>query len=152
MLIRFMDPLAYGNYPSSMRTIVGNRLPRFTKQEAEIIKGSFDFIGVNYYTTWYSQGVPPTNSLVNTSYSTDTQTNQSGKPIGPIGGSDWLFIYPPGIRNLLLYIKDKYNNPLMYIMENGVDDTNEKNLPLKDALEDNVRVLYCYDDLRYVHI
>ena len=76
-----MDPLAYGNYPSSMRMIVGNRLPRFTKQESEMIKGAFDFIGLNYYTTWYSQSVPPTNSLVNTSYTTDSQTNQSGMHI-----------------------------------------------------------------------
>ncbi|XP_039117930.1 LOW QUALITY PROTEIN: beta-glucosidase 13-like [Dioscorea cayenensis subsp. rotundata] len=152
----FMNPLSYGNYPSSMRMIVGNRLPRFTKKESEMIKGSFDFIGVNYYTTWYSQSVPPTNTLVNTSFSTDTQTNQSvtgvrlGKPIGPTAGSDWLFIYPPGIRNLLLYIKDKYNNPLIYIMENGVDDNYQKNLPLKDVLEDNVRVIFYYDHLRYV--
>lgn len=30
-----------------------------------------------------------------------------------------LFIYPPGIRELLLYTKRKYNNPAIYVMENG---------------------------------
>ncbi|KAJ0987084.1 hypothetical protein J5N97_005440 [Dioscorea zingiberensis] len=152
-----MDPLAFGNYPSTMRMIVGNRLPSFTKQESEMIKGAFDFIGINYYTTWYSQSVPPTNSLVNTSYTTDPQINQSvtgvrlGKPIGPTAASGWLFIYPPGIRNLMLYIKNKYNNPPIYITENGVDDNNDdKTLPVKDALHDNVRVLYFYDHLRYL--
>ncbi|XP_039118811.1 beta-glucosidase 13-like [Dioscorea cayenensis subsp. rotundata] len=152
----FMDPLAYGNYPSSMRMTVGNRLPRFTKEEVEIVKGSYDFIGLNYYTTWYSQSVPPINSLVNTSYSSDYQTNQSvtgvrlGKPLGPTVTSGWLFIYPPGIKKSLLYIKDKYNNPLIYITENGVDDNNIKDLPLKDALEDNVRVSFYYGHLRYL--
>ena len=34
-------------------------------------------------------------------------------------GSDWLYIYPRGIRELLLYIKRKYNNPLIFITENG---------------------------------
>nr|KYP68251.1 Non-cyanogenic beta-glucosidase [Cajanus cajan] len=33
--------------------------------------------------------------------------------------SEWLYVYPKGIRNLLLYTKEKYNNPLIYITENG---------------------------------
>ena len=33
--------------------------------------------------------------------------------------SDWLYVYPRGIRDLLLYTKEKYNNPLIYITENG---------------------------------
>ena len=33
--------------------------------------------------------------------------------------SEWLYIYPKGIRELLLYIKTQYNNPLIYITENG---------------------------------
>lgn len=35
------------------------------------------------------------------------------------GGSEWLFVYPKGIHNLLTYIKDKYNNPIIHITENG---------------------------------
>jgi len=33
--------------------------------------------------------------------------------------SFWMSIYPKGICELLLYIKTKYNNPLIYITENG---------------------------------
>jgi len=33
--------------------------------------------------------------------------------------SDWLYVYPRGFRDLLLYTKEKYNNPLIYITENG---------------------------------
>ena len=33
--------------------------------------------------------------------------------------SSWLFVYPRGFRDLLLYIKKKYHNPLIYITENG---------------------------------
>ncbi|CAN1828899.1 Beta-glucosidase 24 [Linum perenne] len=50
---RFMDPITRGDYPESMKQYVGKRLPRFTKQESELMKGSFDFIGVNYYTGRY---------------------------------------------------------------------------------------------------
>jgi beta-glucosidase/6-phospho-beta-glucosidase/beta-galactosidase len=37
------------------------------------------------------------------------------------GGSSWLYIYPQGFRDLLLYIKKYYGNPTIYITENGTD-------------------------------
>ena len=37
------------------------------------------------------------------------------------GGSSWLYIYPQGFRDLLLYIKKYYGNPPIYITENGTD-------------------------------
>lgn len=33
--------------------------------------------------------------------------------------SPWLYIYPPGFRELLLYVKKNYGNPIVYITENG---------------------------------
>jgi len=47
---RFMHPLMYGDYPEIMKTNVGTRLPAFTKDQLELVKGSFDFVGINYYT------------------------------------------------------------------------------------------------------
>ncbi|KAK7836844.1 putative polyamine transporter [Quercus suber] len=44
-----------GDYPSSMRSRVGNRLPEFSKSEAALLKGSLDFVGINYYTTFYAR-------------------------------------------------------------------------------------------------
>jgi len=37
--------------------------------------------------------------------------------------SAWLSIYPKGIHDLLIYTKTKYNNPLIYITENGNTNT-----------------------------
>ncbi|MBA0782977.1 hypothetical protein Gotri_000779, partial [Gossypium trilobum] len=48
----FLDPLMFGDYPSSMITRVGSRLPRFTKAESALLKGSLDFVGINHYTTF----------------------------------------------------------------------------------------------------
>lgn len=60
---RYLDPIFFGDYPSSVKRIVGSRLPRFTREESECIKGSFDFIGMNHYVTLYvmdnSTWVPP---------------------------------------------------------------------------------------------
>ena len=42
-------------------------------------------------------------------------------------GSEWLLIVPWGLRRLLNFIKERYNNPIIYITENGVSDrTNAK--------------------------
>jgi beta-glucosidase len=71
-----MDPLTKGDYPLSMKTLVGNRLPKFTKEQAKAVKGSFDFIGLNYYSARYAQNKCNSNS--NKSYSTDSQTDQKG--------------------------------------------------------------------------
>lgn len=35
--------------------------------------------------------------------------------------SPWLYIYPQGLRELLLYIKEHYGNPAIYITENGAE-------------------------------
>ncbi|CAM0904207.1 unnamed protein product [Alopecurus aequalis] len=154
----FLDPLARGDYPQSMRGLVGNRLPRFSKEQSELLKGAFDFIGLNYYTSNYAGNLPPPNGLKN-SYSTDARANltsvRNGVPIGPRAGSPWLYIYPLletdpytcWFRELVLYIKDNYSNPTIYITENGVDEANNKSLPLQEALKDYARIEYHHKHL-----
>ncbi|RZC83661.1 hypothetical protein C5167_046447 [Papaver somniferum] len=142
----FMDPLTFGRYPLSMQSLVGDRLPKFTKDESEMVKGSFDFIGLNYYTGYYAQHVMNANNDINPSYTTDAQANQTsernGVPIGPKSGSAWLHMYPQGLRSLLRYTKRKYKNPIIYITENGISEKNDPSLSLKDALKDDLRISY----------
>jgi beta-glucosidase len=61
-----------------MRKLVGNRLPQFTKEQSELVKGSFDFIGMNYYTANYAANLPPSDDLKK-SYNTDAQANLTGE-------------------------------------------------------------------------
>ncbi|XP_059429779.1 beta-glucosidase 12-like [Corylus avellana] len=146
-----MDPLTNGDYPRSMQSLVGNRLPKFSKEQSNILNGSFDFIGLNYYTTSYAANAPQPNA-VNASHTTDMCVNRSnernGIPIGPKAASDWLYVYPRGIHNILLYTKRKYNNPLIYVTENGIDDAS---LSLEEAFVDKHRIDYFYHHLKYVN-
>ncbi|XP_037495946.1 beta-glucosidase 12 [Jatropha curcas] len=64
----FMDPVTYGDYPHTLRSLVGNRLPKFTEKQSEMLKGSIDFLGLNYYTANYAAYVPFSNAI-NASYS-----------------------------------------------------------------------------------
>ncbi|CDP19045.1 unnamed protein product [Coffea canephora] len=154
MCYRFMNPLVYGDYPASMRILVRDRLPKFTPKQSKELIGSYDFLGLNYYTASYAAHVTTPPNKVNLSYSTDPQVNvtasRNGKLIGAQAASSWLHIYPKGIWDLLLYVKTKYKDPIIYITENGVDDVNNPTLPLKQALQDSFRIRYYYQHLQYV--
>ncbi|KAG5253042.1 beta-glucosidase [Salix suchowensis] len=135
MLGWYMDPVTKGDYPQNMHDYVGERLPKFSEEESKMLRGSYDFIGVNYYTTYYAQNVEDAN------YKTiglmeDARVTWPGERNGiPIG--------PQGIRHLLNYIKDAYQNPTIYITENGLDDVNSSSL--EEALNDHVREQYYKD-------
>ncbi|PRQ35255.1 putative beta-glucosidase [Rosa chinensis] len=150
----YMDPLTNGDYPKSMRSLVGDRLPKFKKEQSKLLKGSFDFIGLNYYTSSYVSDTPQLVKVANASYMTDSLATMSplrnGIPIGPKAASEGLYIYPRGIRDILLYTKRKYNNPLIYITENGVDEFNDHKLTLEKALADNQRIDYHFRHLYYL--
>ncbi|KAK2637128.1 hypothetical protein Ddye_031920 [Dipteronia dyeriana] len=146
-------PITYGNYPKIMRSVVGNRLPKFTKYESEMVKGSIDFLGVNYYTAFYADDLT-SYSTVNLSYTTDNHVNitseKNGIPIGQPTGSSWLYIYPNGLREMLLYIKRKYNPPSIYITENGLGDVNSTSWPINKAVNDSLRIKYHSLHLSYL--
>jgi beta-glucosidase len=42
----FADPIYFGDYPECMKKQLGSRLPKFTAEEIEMIKGSNDFYGM----------------------------------------------------------------------------------------------------------
>ncbi|KAK8590190.1 hypothetical protein V6N12_024571 [Hibiscus sabdariffa] len=58
------------------------------------------------------------------------------------GASEWLYIVPWGLRKVLNYIARTYNNPPIYITENGMDEEDDNSLPLNEILDDKLRVRY----------
>ncbi|XP_065867113.1 beta-glucosidase 12-like [Euphorbia lathyris] len=78
MLGWYLHPLTYGEYPKSLRTLVGKRLPKFTKEESERVKGSIDFLGVNYYTSNYAANMN-TSTTANLTYTTDSRATLSNE-------------------------------------------------------------------------
>jgi beta-glucosidase len=34
-------------------------------------------------------------------------------------GNPWIYMYPDGLKDLLMIMKNKYGNPPIYITENG---------------------------------
>ena len=87
-------------------------MPTFSPEEAAMVKGSFDYIGLNHYTTSYikTADIPATN------WSSDigaimTKYNSEGHYIGPLAQSSWLNVYPEGVRGVLNWVDKRYNHP-----------------------------------------
>jgi len=139
----FVDPLINGHYPQIMQDLVRERLPKFTPDQAKMIKGSADYIGINQYTASYMKGQKLLQQTP-TSYSADWQVTyayaHNGKPIGPKANSDWLYIAPFGMYGCVNYIKQKYGNPAVFITENGMDQPG--NLTRDQYLRDTTRVRF----------
>ncbi|KAA8520281.1 hypothetical protein F0562_014537 [Nyssa sinensis] len=142
----FMQPIYNGSYPAVMREYIGDRLPKFNITESAMLNGSYDFVGLNYYTAGYAMDVECSKGPKN--YYTDPCVNvtkqRNGTDIGPKSCSGWLYVYPRGIRELLLFTKNKYNNPEIYITENGFSTCNHRDI------NDPRRTAYHYHHLKYI--
>lgn len=45
----FADPIYLGQYPPSLKKMLGDRLPDFTPEEQQLVKGSSDVSPYHYY-------------------------------------------------------------------------------------------------------
>ncbi|NWR48103.1 LPH hydrolase, partial [Regulus satrapa] len=97
-----------------------SRLPEFTESEKQRIKGTYDYFGLNHYTTVLTYNLNYPKGVM--SYDSDrgvaTVTDRSW--LG--SGSLWLKVTPFGFRKILRWIKEEYNNPPIYVTENGVSE------------------------------
>ncbi|KAL8136426.1 hypothetical protein V2J09_002427 [Rumex salicifolius] len=120
----FVEPVTFGDYPKTMRSIVGKL------------------------------NDPDSSNPLQLSYTTDWQTSltpeKDGKLIGDATALDWLYVYPKGIMDLMLHIKKKYNNPAVMITENGMAELSNSTLPIEEALKDRVRMNYHSRHIAYL--
>ncbi|CAN0923916.1 Beta-glucosidase 24 [Linum grandiflorum] len=139
----YMDPITYGYYPRTMVELLGSRLPKFTKKESYLLTKSYDFLGLNYYTAYYVRNNDNFDQ-VHLRYATDhhgiTTPDRDGQYIGQHLGSYWQYMYPEGLRVLLEYTKEKYEDPVIYITETGLSRKENVTKTLEEALQDQIRI------------
>jgi beta-glucosidase len=112
----FTDPLYLGDYPASMRALIGSRLPAFTAEEKTLLKGSVDFFGLNHYGTGWVTNSPDAAGFQEYYGIVD----EVGPPYTfPKAQSAWLYGAGWGLRKLLNWIATRYGNPDIYITEGG---------------------------------
>jgi len=107
-----------------------------------MVKGSYDFIGLNHYTSGFikDDSAGKGGNWFADSRTSGTKIGIDGKPIGPMAQSDWLYVYPEGMRGILNWIDKRYNHPIIYVFENGVSVPGENQMKIADAVHDKFRV------------
>eukprot|EP00026_Physarum_polycephalum_P007339 Phypoly_transcript_07398.p1 GENE.Phypoly_transcript_07398~~Phypoly_transcript_07398.p1 ORF type:complete len:486 (+),score=52.59 Phypoly_transcript_07398:99-1556(+) len=140
----YADPIFFGDYPQVMKDLVGDRLPQFTDAQKDLLKGSWDYFGLNHYTSGYNSNNPVQNPADGWSgdQMVTTSPYRNGTLIGPQAASNWLYVVPWGINSMLHWVSDRYGNPPIIITENGCDVPNETSIPLPQVLNDQFRIDY----------
>ncbi|KAL3526310.1 hypothetical protein ACH5RR_010966 [Cinchona calisaya] len=150
-----LEPLVYGDYPFIMKALVRDVLPTFTDAQKELVKGSHDFIGVNYYTSRYATDIPIVPGETYKSYDqyqhVQENTENNGKPIGVQSpGNTAIYVYPQGLGDVLEYINREYGQPKIYITENGYPEKRDDSIPVETALKDDARIQHITAHLQSV--
>ncbi|PIA61391.1 hypothetical protein AQUCO_00300732v1 [Aquilegia coerulea] len=113
----FINPLVFGDYPKTLKKHAGSKIPTFTPQQSELVKGSFDFLGLNHYQT--VQITDDSNSLK--LEERDAYKDMGVKRINSWNGGsyDEIQLDPLGLELVLEHLKQVYHNPPIFIHENG---------------------------------
>lgn len=120
-----------------------SRLPRMDAATKALVRGSADFFGLNYYTSRILE-VVKSNPSPNEppAWFKDAQSVIRVDSSWKRAKSEWLYSVPSGLRSLLKWIKDEYENPPVFICENGWSDEGE--------MDDDDRIDYFKEHLRAV--
>ena len=134
---QYLDPLLLGSYPAEMAEIFGPAWPRFAAADLERIRRPIDFLGVNYYTRSVvcadPQAWPTGAAAVPQPQATYTETGWE--------------VYPDGLAETLLWVKERYGALPLYVTENGAAFADPPHAAA-DGVDDPARVAYLRDHLR----
>jgi beta-glucosidase len=137
---QYLDPVILGTYPDELKESFGEAWPQWPESDMKKIREPIDFIGLNYYTrnvvrhdpnAWLLKAGP-----VRQKQSTYTDVGWE--------------VFPQGLKDTLVWMKKRYNNPPIYITENGAAFFDPPNVE-GDVLEDPLRLDYYRKHITAVH-
>jgi beta-glucosidase len=104
--------------------------------------GTFDFIGLNYYTRFYVR-FPPKKGIV----------EREWEPGAVLSDGNYGEVYPHGLYELMAHVTNRYGKPV-YITENGAPDAADRIRP--GFILDHLRqvwhaISFCYPIMGYYH-
>ncbi len=130
----YLDPILKGEYPSIIKQM--NFQP--SQDDMQLINQPQDFLGINYYSrhvisSKLKKNVFDCDKIIDQSFCT---------------AFNWK-IYPNGMYETLARMKKEYNNPEIYISENGAafDDIVQK----QGIIQDDDRIIYLRDHIAAVY-
>lgn len=138
----WFETMLKGTYPSIITDIpyVNEKMPANFAQELADAFEPMDFIGVNYYHPGLIE------------YTTEGEYGEYG--FRRIIGQEWPMdafdfeTYPQGLYDSLMYIKENYGDPMIFVTENGTALVPGETL--EEDLDDQARIKYLREHLRSI--
>ena len=150
----FLDCVVYGQFPEKLTSLFKEHqlTPEYEAADAEVFReNTVDFIGCNYYQPLRIQAPLP-------------QKAASGpfEPRQLFRGYDWpekkinphrgWEIYPEGIYDIAMRLKNDYQNMPWFISENGMGVSEEERfMDATGQVNDTYRITFVEDHLRQLH-
>ena len=105
----FLDPLFKGAYPEDILKLYANKAPRIETGDMERISTRIDFLGVNYYSRFVVEAAKDDDFIGTRGVVVESSSYTE---------SDWE-VYPQGLYEILIRLRDEYRPSAIYITENG---------------------------------
>lgn len=138
----FLDPVTKGQYPQDLVDILEKHelVPTYTEEHLNTINQyTVDLLGVNYYQPRRVKArdtVPNPNSPFFPEYYFDNY-EMPGRKMNPYRGWE---IYPKGIYDIMINLKENYHNIESFISENGMGVENEARFIEDGQINDTYRI------------
>ncbi|CAH2057011.1 unnamed protein product, partial [Iphiclides podalirius] len=145
-----------GGWPPQLELIIAqkskeqgfarSRLPAFTQEEIDLIRGTYDFSGVNYYTSRTVRKAVVGEAIGSWPLgdgAVDLDAVMGVREDWRKAASSWFWVYPQGLRKKLAWLKKNYGDIEVFITENGIST-------FSADLDDPVRVNYFRNHLEQV--
>lgn len=136
----YLDPVFLGKYPEELRDIFGDGWREYFDKEATRFNQPIDFVGLNYYT----RRVTRHDSSAWPEYATGV--HQPGSTYTEMGWE----VFPDALRDVLLWMTERYDQPPIYITENGAAFYDPPR-PVDGRIDDPLRVEYFRQHIAAVH-
>ena len=134
---QYLDAACLGSYPDEMREIFGDAWPEWPAADMAVIKQPLDFIGVNYYTRNVTEHWPPSLPL---------RSRGAEQPHATYTETGWE-VHAPSLTRILVWVKERYGNPPLYITENGAAFYDPPK-SIDGRIDDPLRVHYYREHLK----
>jgi len=136
---QYLDPVFFGSYPPEMAEMFGDAWPHFPAADFDDIRVPIDFLGVNYY----KRAVTRADERVVVQRASEVR-----QPEAIYTEVGWE-VYPQGLTDLLLWIRERCGDIPLYITENGAAFYDAPTA-IDEVVEDPLRVHYLREHIAAV--
>lgn len=147
------EPILLGKYPEELKNLLSeyDQLPKIEEGDLELIKRtSIDILGINYY---QPRRVKCKDHEYNKKgiFSPEWFFDNYIMPGRRMNTSRGIEIYPKGIYDIAMMIKEKYGNIDWFVSENGIGIQNEEQFIENGRVKDQYRIDFLKEHLIWLH-